>query len=90
MPRRNALASTIPVSVSVVWCDEMVASMAKVNMEICCLQIWSNIISAPQTLENLTAMIELLQSSCMRVCRFLTSSELHFCGHLQISEDLKC
>ena len=26
----------------------------------------------------------------MRVCRFLTSIELHVCGHLQISEDLKC
>ena len=48
------------------------------------------IISAPQTLENLTVRIELLQSSYMRACRFLTSIELHFCRHLQISEDLKC
>ena len=48
------------------------------------------IIYVPQVLLKFTAKIELLLPSCMRVCRFLTSIELHVCGHLQISEDLKC
>ena len=62
--------------------------MAKVSMEICYCQIRSNNLCS----SNLTKMtkIELLLSTCMRVCRFLTSIELHVCGHLQISEDLKC